>query len=242
MSLYRLFWDDFSGWYLEMVKPAYGTPMDAVTYRATLGYFEQLLQQLHPYMPFITEEIWHYIADRGPQESIMVSRYVPQSVTASGARLVDRFELVKEIVGGIRNVRKSKNIAPKEPLAMLYVSDENYPAEFEPILVKMGNLSSVAALASGSEKPTGASTFIVKTTEYLLPLGDLVQVDATAERARIEKELEYMRGFLSSVEKKLSNERFVQNAPEQVIANERAKQSDAESKIRTLEAQLSALS
>ncbi len=242
MTLYRLFWDDFSGWYLEMVKPAYGTPMDAVTYRATIGYFEQLLQQLHPYMPFITEEIWHYIAERGPRESIMVSRYAPCEITSRGATLVERFELVKEIVGGIRNARKGKNIAQKEPLELLYVSDDNYPAEFEPILVKMGNLSSVTALTPGTEKPAVAATFIVKTTEYALPLGGLVQVDAAAERARIEKELEYMRGFLSSVEKKLSNERFVQNAPEQVIANERAKQSDAESKIRTLEAQLSALS
>ncbi len=239
MTLYRLFWEDFSGWYLEMVKPAYGTPMDRTTYRATIGFFERLLQQLHPYMPFITEEIWHYIAERGPRESIMVSRYAPLAVTEAGSRLVERFELVKEVVGGIRNVRKTKNIAQKEPLELVYAEDENYPAEFEAVVAKMGNLSGVTPLAAGAGKPAGAASFLVKTTEYFIPLGGMV--DAGAERERIAKELEYARGFLASVMKKLSNERFVQNAPEQVIANERAKQADAEAKIRALEAQFEAL-
>ena len=239
MTLYRLFWEDFSGWYLEMVKPAYGQPLDAETYRATIGYFERLLQQLHPYMPFITEEIWHYVAERGPKESIMVSRYTPMTVTEASAALVERFELVKEVVAGIRNVRKTKNIAQKEALELLYAADENYPAEFESVIAKMGNLSAVTPLAAGQQKPTGAASFIVKTTEYFIPLGAMIDVEA--ERARITKELDYTRGFLASVMKKLSNERFVQNAPEQVIANERAKQADAEAKIKALEAQLAAL-
>lgn len=241
MTLYRLFWEDFSGWYLEMVKPAYGAQMDKATYAATIGFFEQLLQQLHPYMPFITEEIWHYIAERKEGESIMVTQYAPQEVTARGTGLVERFELVKEVVGGIRNVRKAKNIAQKEPLELVCAEDGNYPAEFESVIVKMGNLSAVSPLAAGAAKPSGAASFIVKTTEYFVPLDGIVQVDVEAERERLAKELDYARGFLASVEKKLSNERFVQNAPEQVIDNERAKQADAEAKIKALEEQLAAL-
>lgn len=242
MTLYRLFWEDFSGWYLEMVKPAYGEPLDAATYAATIAYFEQLLQQLHPYMPFITEEIWHYIAERGPKDSIMVSRYAPAAANEAALRQVERFELVKEIVSGIRNVRKTKNIAQKEVLELLYAADENYPAEFEAVIAKMGNLSSITPLATGAsetEKPAGAAAFIVKTTEYFLPLG--AKIDTAAERERLTKELDYVRGFLASVQKKLANERFVQSAPEQVVANERAKQTDAEAKIRALEAQLAAI-
>lgn len=239
MALYRLFWEDFSGWYLEMVKPAYGSQMDRATYAATIGFFEQLLQQLHPYMPFITEEIWHYVAERKAGESIMVTRYAAGGVAPEQAARVERFELVKEVVGGIRNVRKIKNIAQKEPLELIYSADENYPAEFEAVIAKMGNLSSVAPLAVGAAKPSGAGSFIVKTTEYFIPLGSMI--DADAERERIAKELDYARGFLSSVMKKLSNERFVQNAPAQVLANEQAKQADAEAKIKALEEQLAAL-
>ncbi|HJE88243.1 valine--tRNA ligase [Rikenella microfusus] len=239
MTLYRLFWEDFSGWYLEMVKPAYGQPLDAATYGATIAYFERLLQQLHPYMPFITEEIWHYVAERGPKDSIMVSRYAPVTAGKRETTMVERFEWVKEVVGGIRNVRKTKNIAQKEPLELLYAADENYPAEYESVIVKMGNLSAATPLAAGAQKPSGAASFIVKTTEYFIPLGSMI--DADAERERIAKELNYTRGFLASVMKKLSNERFVQNAPAQVIANERAKQADAEAKIRALEEQLAAL-
>lgn len=241
MTLYRLFWEDFSGWYLEMVKPAYGSPLDAATYGATIGFFEQLLQQLHPYMPFITEEIWHYIAERKSGESIMVTRYAPLAVSGRGTALAERFELVKEIVGGVRNVRKTKMMSQKEPLELIYSADENYPAEFQSVIVKMGNLSAVTPLAAGAQKPVGAASFIVKTTEYFIPLGGLVQVDAEAERERLTKELDYTLGFLTSVMKKLSNERFVQSAPEQVIANERAKQADAEAKIKALEEQLAAL-
>ena len=241
MSLYRLFWEDFSGWYLEMVKPAYGSQMDRATYGATIAYFEQLLQQLHPYMPFITEEIWHYIAERKAGESIMVTHYAPGGVTPGQAACVDRFELVKEVVAGIRNVRKTKNIGQKEALELVYTPDENYPAEFASVIEKMGNLSAVTALAAGAGKPSGAASFMVKTTEYFIPLDGIVQVDVEAERERLTKELDYARGFLASVMKKLGNERFVQNAPEQVLANERAKQADAEAKIKALEEQLAML-
>lgn len=241
MALYRLFWEDFSGWYLEMVKPAYGAPMDAQTKQATIRFFEQLLQQLHPYMPFITEEIWHYIAPRKSGESIMMTQYAPQAMTPREAGLVERFELVREVVGAVRNVRKEKNISPKEPLELLYQADENYPAEFEAVIAKMGNLSAVTSLVAGAAKPAGAAAFIVKTTEYFIPLGHIVKVDVAAETERLTNELDYARGFLTSVMKKLSNERFVQNAPEQVLTNERAKQADAEAKIKALEEQLAAL-
>ena len=169
----------------------------------------------------------------------MVSRYTSLPVTERSSALVERFELAKEVVSGIRNVRKSKNIAQKEPMELIYAADENYPAEFEAVIVKMGNLSSVSAMAAGAQKPSGAASFIVKTTEYFIPLGEMI--DTAAERERLTKELDYTRGFLASVMKKLSNERFVQNAPQQVIANERAKQADAEAKIKALEEQLAAL-
>ena len=174
----------------------------------------------------------------------MVSRYAPGGVTPEQTACVERFELVKEIVGGIRNVRKTKNIAQKEALTLICAADENYPAEFAAVIAKMGNLSSIVPLASSAgdseaAKPAGAAAFMVKTTEYFIPLGSMI--DAEAERERLTKELDYARGFLASVLKKLSNERFVQNAPEQVVANERAKQADAQAKIKALEEQLAAL-
>lgn len=240
MALYRCFMEDFSGWYLEIVKPAYGAPIDGATLDVTIGFFEKLLQQLHPYMPFITEEIWHFIADRAAGESIMVSRYGDSSpadeVVHKG--LLDRFELVKEVVSAIRNVRKEKNLAQKEPLVLFYVADGNYPAEFESVIAKMGNVSAVSAIERGSQ-PAGCASFIVKTTEYFVPMGELIDVDAEIDR--LTKELDYTQGFLESVMRKLSNERFVQGAPEKVIANERAKQTDAEAKIKAIEEQLQGL-
>lgn len=236
MTLYKLFWEDFSGWYLEMVKPAFGQPIDEKTLAATVGFFEQLLQHLHPYMPFITEEIWHYLAPRTAQQSIMVSLYAESN--SADTSLLDRFQLAKEVVSAVRNVRKEKNIPQKEGLELHYIDDENFPAEFVSVIAKMAHLTAVNAVGA-SEKPAGASSFIVKTTEYFIPLGNLV--DTAAETERIQKELEYTRGFLASVQKKLSNERFVQNAPPQVIETERAKQADAEAKIKAMEEQLKAL-
>lgn len=234
MNLYKLFWDDFSGWYLEMIKPAYGSPIDARTLEVTIGFFERLLQQLHPYMPFITEEIWHFVAERGATDSIMMSRYGAQNDFST--ELLDRFELVKEVVSAVRNVRKEKNIAQKEPLSLSVIADENYPAEFASVISKMGNLSAIELVG---EKPVGAAAFIVKTTEYFIPLGTSIDVEAEIER--LTRELGYTQGFLESVMKKLSNERFVANAPAKVLEMENAKRADAEGKIRAMEEQLAEL-
>ena len=234
MKVYRLFWDDFSGWYLEMIKPAYQTPADAATVAAAKHWFDMLLRLVHPFMPFVTEEIWQDLAPRTAGESIMRAQ-IPAPAAADEAVLA-RFELVKEIVSAVRNVRKQKNIANKEQLTLEVMADENYPAEFEPVIVKMGNLASVERV---SEKDSAATAFIVKTTQYFIPVGGAV--DREAEIAKLTSELEYLEGFLASVMKKLSNERFVQSAPEKVVANERAKQHDAEAKIAAIKAQLDAL-
>lgn len=234
MNLYKLFWDDFSGWYLEMIKPAYGSPIDKKTIDATIGFFEQLLQQLHPYMPFITEEIWHFIAERSQSESIMMSRYAELGDTSSS--VLERFELVKEVVSAVRNVRKEKNIAQKEPLTLEVIADENYPEEFTSVIAKMGNLSAITKV---SAKPSAAAAFIVKTTEYFIPLGSSIDVEAEIER--LTKEINYTQGFLESVMKKLSNERFVSNAPAKVLETENAKRTDAEGKIKAMEQQLAEL-
>ena len=234
MKVYRLFWDDFSGWYLEMIKPAYQTPADAATVAAAKQWFDLLLRMVHPFMPFVTEEIWQDLAPRAAGESIMCAR-IPAPAAADETVLA-RFELVKEIVSAVRNVRKQKNIAQKEQLTLKVMADENYPSEFDPVIVKMGNLTAVERIA---EKDAAATAFIVKTTQYFVPVGGAV--DAEAEIAKLTSELEYLEGFLASVMKKLSNERFVQSAPEKVVANERAKQHDAEAKIAAIREQLAAL-
>ena len=234
MVAYKLFWDDFSGWYLEVVKPAYGTPADKLTVEQTKMFFEQLMLVLHPFMPFVTEEIWQDLAPRAEGESIMVS---PMPKTeAVDETLLARFALVQEAVSALRNVRKQKNIPQKEALELKVVVDENYPRELEAVLVKMGNLSAVTAVTE--KNPTDAG-FIVKTTQYFVPMGDNVNVEE--EIAKLEKDLAYYEGFLASVMKKLSNERFVTSAPQQVVANERAKQADAEAKIAAIREQLTAL-
>jgi valyl-tRNA synthetase len=233
-ELYRLFWDDFSGWYLEIVKPAYGTPADKTTVEQTKRFFEQLMLVLHPFMPFVTEEIWQDLAPRAAGESIMVSA-MPKA-EATDEALLARFALLQEAVSAIRNVRKQKNMPQKEAVELKVVVDENYPKEFEAVLVKMGNLKAVTPVTE--KNPTDAG-FIVKTTQYFIPMGDNVNVEE--EIAKLEKNLAYFEGFLASVMKKLSNERFVSSAPAQVVANERAKQSDAEAKIAAIKEQLAAL-
>ena len=234
MVAYKLFWDDFSGWYLEIVKPAYGQPTDVATIEATKRFFEQLMLVLHPFMPFVTEEIWQDLAERKPGESIMVAdKPEPQPIDE---QLLARFALLQEAVSAVRNVRKQKNLPQKEQIELKVVADENYPSEFESVLRKMGNLSAVTAV---TEKCATDAGFIVKTTQYFVPMGDNVNVDE--EIAKLEKDLAYYEGFLSSVMKKLSNERFVSSAPAQVVANERAKQSDAEAKIAAIREQLAAL-
>ena len=234
MRIYKLFWDDFSGWYLEMVKPAYGSPADRKTIDATRHYFDMLMRLIHPFMPFVTEEIWQDLAPRANGESIM---YAPApAVEQWDEALLARFELVKEAITDIRNVRKQKNIAQKQPLTLKVIADENYPAAYAPVIVKMGNISAIETV---TEKDPAAAAFIVKTTQYFVPLGD--NIDREAETKRLTADLEYLEGFLASVMKKLSNERFVNSAPEKVVANERAKKADAEAKIAAIREQLAAL-
>ena len=236
MEVYRLFWDEFSSWYLEMVKPAYGSPIDGETYRQTLSFFDDLLHLLHPFMPFISEELWQHLVERKDGESIMVS---PQSIDApkdGDAKLLADFEVVKSIIAGIRSVRSSKNISPKNEL-VLEVVGQLAVKDFTGIIQKLANLSEIKEV---EEKSQGALSFMVGTAEFALPLGDLV--DADAERAKAEAELQHLEGFLKGVEKKLSNERFVNNAPEAVVALERKKKADAESKIKIIKEMLKSLS
>ncbi len=234
MVAYKLFWDDFSGWYLEMIKPAYGSPCDAATMEATKKMFEQLMLLLHPFMPFVTEEIWQDLAERKDGESICVAQ-MPKAEKADEVALA-RFALVQEVVSAVRNIRKQKNLPQKEALELKVVRDENYPAEYEAVIVKMANLSAVSFV---TEKNPMDAAFIVKTTQYFVPMGD--NIDKEAEIAKLEKDLAYQQGFLATVMKKLSNERFVSSAPAQVVANEQNKKRDAEAKIAAIEAQLAAL-
>ena len=234
MVAYKLFWDDFSGWYLEMIKPAYGSPCDVATMAATKKMFEQLMLLLHPFMPFVTEEIWQDLAERKEGESICVAS-MPKAEKADEVALA-RFALVQEVVSAVRNIRKQKNLPQKEALELKVVRDENYPAEYEAVIVKMANLSAVTFV---TEKNPMDAAFIVKTTQYFVPMGD--NIDKEAEIAKLEKDLAYQQGFLATVMKKLSNERFVSSAPAQVVANEQNKKRDAEAKIAAIEAQLVAL-
>ena len=234
MVAYKLFWDDFSGWYLEMIKPAYGSPCDAATMEATKKMFEQLMLLLHPFMPFVTEEIWQDLAERKEGESICVAS-MPKAEVADEAALA-RFVLAQEVVSAVRNVRKQKNLPQKEALELKVVRDENYPSEYEAAIAKMANLSAVTFV---TEKDPMDAAFIVKTTQYFVPMGD--NIDKEAEIAKLEKDLAYNEGFLATVMKKLSNERFVSSAPAQVVANEQNKKRDAEAKIAAIEAQLAAL-
>ena len=234
MVAYKLFWDDFSGWYLEMIKPAYGSPCDAATMEATKKMFEQLMLLLHPFMPFVTEEIWQDLAERKEGESICVAQ-MPKAEKADEVALA-RFALAQEVVSAVRNIRKQKNLPQKEALELKVVRDENYPAEYEAVIAKMANLSAVTFV---TEKNPMDAAFIVKTTQYFVPMGD--NIDKEAEIAKLEKDLAYQQGFLATVMKKLSNERFVSSAPAQVVANEQNKKRDAEAKIAAIEEQLKAL-
>ena len=233
-AIYKLFWDDFSGWYLEMVKPAYQSPIDEISLEATKQYFDLLLRMLHPFMPFITEEIWQDLEPRQEGESIM---YAPMpQVDEADEKLLARFELTQEAISALRNIRKQKNLPQKEQLTLQLIEDENYPAEFEPVLIKMGNLKGIERVV---EKNPAAAAFMVKTTQYFVPLEG--KIDVEAELKKLNEELTYLEGFLQSVMKKLSNERFVNSAPEKVVANERAKQADAEAKIAALKERIAAL-
>ena len=239
MAVYKLFWDEFSSWYLEMVKPAYVNgeqqPIDRETYDKTLGFFEVLLKMLHPFMPFITEELWQHLYDRKDGESIMRDKLEIAAPTESDNQLAAAFESVKLIVSGVRMVRSSKNIAPKEQLELQAVGKNGYE-QFNAAITKMANLSAINVVA---EKDPTASAFMVGTDEYAVPLGNMIDVEA--EIQKMEAQLQHLEGFLAGIKKKLSNERFVQNAPEAVVALERKKQSDSEEKIASLKESIAAL-
>ena len=239
MTVYRLFWDEFSSWYLEMIKPAYvdgkQQPIDKATMDSTLGFFEKLMQMLHPFMPFITEELWQHIYDRKPGESIMVSQLTIAPATDDDSKVTAIMEQVKQIVAGVRAIRNDKNIAPKKQLELQAIGENHYAA-YEAIINKMGNLK---AFSVAAEKTADASAFMVGTDEFAVPVGDLIDIDAEIEKQ--EKELQHLEGFLAGVQKKLSNANFVAHAPEAVVAKERKKQSDAEEKIAALQESLKAL-
>ena len=228
MTVFKLFTDEFSGWYLEMVKPGYQQPIDSKTYDKTLEFFDVLMRMIHPFMPFITEELWHHIYQRGEKESIMVCTLKLDEPTDSEIRLLADVELVKQVVAGVRNIRNKKNINKKEQVA-LEVVGANPLSALNSTIVKMANLSSFNVV---DEKSAATSDFLVGTTEYAVPLGDLIDKDA--EIKKIESEIKRLENFLTGVEKKLSNERFVSNAPAQVVELERKKQSDATTKLASL--------
>ena len=239
MTVYKLFWDEFSQWYLEMVKPAYKDgvqqPIDRETYDATLRFFELLLKMLHPFMPFITEELWQALYERKDGESIMRDSLVLDAPTAEELKLIENIEQVKQVVSGVRTVRSQKNIAPKEQLTLQTVGQNQFEA-YNDVIMKMGNLASIDVVEA---KDPSASAFMVGTDEFAVPLGDLIDVEA--EIQKMEAQLKHLEGFKAGVEKKLSNERFVQNAPEAVVALERKKLADSEEKIAALKESINAL-
>lgn len=235
MTVYKLFWDEFSSWYLEMVKPAYGQPIDQKSYDATLRFFDALLKMLHPFMPFITEELWQHIYDRKDGESIMREKLDIPAPTAEEQKLAADIEAVKQIIAGVRTVRNQKNIAQKEQLSLQVVGKNDFEA-YNDVTLKMANLDKIEVIA---EKSTDASSFMVGTDEFAVPLGDLIDVAAEIEKA--EAQLKHLEGFLMGVRKKLSNENFVAHAPEKVVALERKKESDSVEKIAALKATIEEL-
>lgn len=235
MTVYKLFWDEFSSWYLEMIKPEYGKPIDKATYEATLAFFDTLLRMLHPFMPFITEELWQHIYERQTGESIMKEELRLDAPTAEDRQRISDIEAVKQIVAGIRTIRNQKNIAPKVPLTLEIIAANPYAA-YDAVVLKMGNLDAMNVV---EEKSGDASGFMVGTNAYAVPLGNLIDVKAEIEK--LEKELAHLEGFLKGIKAKLSNEKFVAHAPEAVIAKERKKQSDSEEKIAAIKANIEEL-
>lgn len=232
MMVYKLFWDEFSSWYLELVKPAYRQPIDRATYQATLAFFDSLLRLLHPFMPFITEELWQALNERKPGESITIAQQ--PKANRVDEKLIADFEITKQIIAGIRTIRLQKNIPNKDELTLQVIG--NHDSRFDTAVAKMANLSSIENL---SEKPAATIGFLVGTTEFIVPMSD--KMDVEAELKKMKAEREYYAGFLQSVMKKLGNERFVQNAKPEIVENERKKQADAESKIALLEESIKAL-
>lgn len=235
MAVYRLFWDEFSGWYLEMVKPAYEQPIDRKSYEATLAFFDALLKMLHPFMPFITEELWQHIYDRKDGDSIMREQLKLSTPSNEEKNICGDIENVKQIISGVRTVRNQKNIAQKEQLTLQTVNANNYD-KYNEIILKMANLDKIEVV---SEKGADASTFMVGTDEFAVPLGELIDVEAEIEKA--EAQLQHLEGFLAGVRKKLANENFVAHAPEKVVDLERKKENDSLEKIAALKATIAEL-
>jgi valyl-tRNA synthetase len=234
MATYKLIWDDYSSWLLEIVKPAYQQPIDKTTFDALIQIFEQNLKLLHPFMPFLTEEVWQHITGRTPKEALVIAPW-PKG-NAVDEELIRGFDFTSEVISGIRTIRKDKNLPMKKALELYVLDEQGVDRSWDVIIQKLTNISGIFY----SEKPAdGAISFRVRSNEYFIPVGGAIDVEA--EIKKIEQELQYTKGFLQSVRKKLSNERFVNNAPEQVIALERKKQADAESKIETLEKSLASL-
>ncbi len=235
MAIYKLIWDDFCSWFLEIVKPAYQKPIDKDTLGQVIRLFEANLKLLHPFMPFLSEEVWQHIATRTPEEALCISQWPKRQ--AFDEKLITDFDFASEIVSGIRTVRKQKNIPNKEVLELLELDSDATASAMDAIVIKLGNLSGIESVSQAVE---GALSFRVKSAEYFIPIGGAIDVEA--ELKKLNEELDYTRGFLKSVEKKLSNERFVNNAPPKVVEMERKKVADAEAKIRTLEKSLASLS
>ena len=234
MTSYKLIYDDFCGWLLEMIKPAYGQPLDRTTFDAVVITFEDNLKVLHPFMPFLTEEIWQFMAKRNTDEALIISKYPEQ--TSSDSKLIEDFELVKDAVSGIRTIRKEKNIAFKDTIALSVINNENLDISYNSVISKMGNISDLQTVDAAID---GALTFRVKSNEYFIPMDGAINVEEEIEK--LTEELKYTQGFLKSVQKKLSNERFVNNAPAQVVGSEKKKEADALAKIETINKSLKSL-
>ncbi|NIJ46347.1 valyl-tRNA synthetase [Wenyingzhuangia heitensis] len=234
MSIYKLVWEDFCAWFLEMIKPTYGTPMDAVTFKEVITILEDNLRILHPFMPHLTEEIWQLISDRTPDEALVIASY-PKSVAYNNG-IIKGFEVASEVISGVRTIRKDKNISFKETIDLAVLNNNNTSKDFDAVITKMCNIADLSYVDTSVD---GALSFRVQANEYFVPMAGAIDIEA--EVAKLNEELKYTEGFLKSVQKKLSNERFVNNAPEQVIASERKKEADALSKIETIKASLSSL-
>ncbi|MBB3124611.1 valyl-tRNA synthetase [Mesoflavibacter sabulilitoris] len=234
MAIYKLIYDDFCGWLLEMVKPAYQQPIDAKTYNAIISVFEDNLKIVHPFMPFLTEDLWHYIKDRTPEEALIVASW--PTAKAINETLISEFDFASEVISGIRTIRKEKNIAFKDAIGFSVINNEKSSTTFDAIIQKMGNLEAIEYVDEAVE---GALTFRVKSNEYFVPM--VGAIDVEAEIKKLTEELNYTEGFLKSVQKKLSNDRFVNNAPEQVVASEKKKEADALAKIETIKASLASM-
>ncbi|GAL71612.1 valyl-tRNA synthetase [Jejuia pallidilutea] len=226
--------DDFSSWLLEIVKPAYQKPIDRKTYNAVIAAFEDNLKVLHPFMPFLTEEIWQFIAERSPKEALIVAKW-PET-KAINQNLISEFDFATEVISGIRTIRKQKNIAFKDAIPFSVINNENTKITFDAVIAKLGNLECINYV---NEAVEGALTYRVKSNEYFIPMSGAIDIEA--EIKKLTEELNYTEGFLKSVQKKLSNERFVNNAPEQVVASEKKKEADALAKIETIKSSLASL-